>query len=101
MRKEIDILVRAAGKNCAVVEKASHVLWTFEELVEARAAGQFQGEDRSLAPDELLEVNGPFPGCLQQAGAAGASYRPVGQTEHFVIFTTSEAGASLSPEWED
>jgi hypothetical protein len=101
MRKEIDILVKAAGKSCAVVEKASHVLWTFEELVRAREAGQFQGEDRILAPDGLLEVNGPFPGCLQQTGAAAAGYRPVGQTEHFVIFTTSEAGVSLSSEWDD
>jgi hypothetical protein len=87
MRKEIDILVKAAGKSCAVVEKASHVLWTYEELVEAREAGRFQGEDRILAPDGFLEVNGPFPGCLQQSGAPLASYRPIGQTEHFVIFT--------------
>jgi hypothetical protein len=98
---EIDILLKAAGKSCAVVEKASHVLWTFEELVEAREAGRFQGEDQILAPDRHLEVSGPFPGCLQQTGAARASYRPVGQTEHFVIFAASEVGPSFGQEWGD
>jgi hypothetical protein len=33
-RTEIAILVEAARKSCAVVEKASNLLWTHEELVE-------------------------------------------------------------------
>lgn len=93
MRKEIDILMKAAGKDCAVVEKASNVLWTKEELQEARQDGRFQQEDCMLPPDGQIDVSGVFPGCLQQGAATRfARYHPVGQTEHFVIFTCSEAG---------
>ena len=97
MGKEIDILMKAAGKSCAVVDKDSHVLWSLEELREARATGQFQEEDRILPPDQYLEVPGPFPGCLHQSGAV-ASYRIVGQTEHFVIFAPSDAVPLSGPE---
>jgi hypothetical protein len=51
MRREIDILVEAARKECAVVEKASNVWWTHEELLEARQAGLYQGQDHLLPPD--------------------------------------------------
>jgi hypothetical protein len=50
MRKEIDIVVEAARKQCAVVEKASHLLWAYEELLEASASGLYQGQDRLLPP---------------------------------------------------
>ena len=88
MRKEIDIVVKAAGKSCVVVEKASHVSWTLEELLEAQVDERYQEEDRILPPDGRPEVSGPFPGCLQQFGATATftDYHPVGQTEHFVIF---------------
>ncbi len=97
MSKEIDILVKAADKSCAVVAKDSHVLWSLEELLEARVTGQFQEEDRFLSPDRYLEVSGPFPGCMHQTGAV-ASYRVVGQTEHFVIFAPSDAVPLPGPE---
>jgi hypothetical protein len=95
MHKEVDILMRAAGKSCAVVEKESHMIWTLEDLREAHALGRFQAEDRILPPDGQLEISGPYPGCLQ-LGADGVSarYRPVGQTEHFVIFAPSQIEAS-------
>ena len=94
MRKEIDILVEAARKQCAVVEKASNVLWTREELADAHAAGLFQGEGRLLSPEGQTAVSGPFPGCCQQASAGPETraYRAVGQTEHFVIFVASGGG---------
>jgi hypothetical protein len=88
MRKEIDILVEAARKECAVVEKASHLLWTYEELREAGAAGLYQGPVRLLPPDGSAGVTSPFPGCFQRGGAAAGAggFHAVGQTEHFVIF---------------
>ena len=94
IRREIDILVEAARKQCAVVEKASHIAWTWEELREAAASGLYRGPDRLLPPDGHSGVTGPFPGCCHQGGAmAGAGgFHAVGQTEHFVIF----AGASLA-----
>jgi hypothetical protein len=89
MRKEIDILVEAARKECAVVEKASHLLWTYEELREAAASGLYQGPVRLLPPDGRSGVTSPFPGCCQLGGAAAGvgDFHAVGQTEHFVIFT--------------
>ena len=62
MRKEIDILVRAAGKRCAVVDKASHEFWTSEMLCEAREAGLFQDETDLFPPDRQTELAGPLPG---------------------------------------
>jgi hypothetical protein len=87
IRREIDILVEAARKECAVVEKASHIAWTWEELREAAASGLYQRPGRLLAPDGSSGVTSPFPGCCQQGGAGG--FHAVGQTEHFVIFTRS------------
>jgi len=90
-RKEIDILVEAARKSCAVIEKNSNLLWTFEELVEAQECGWYQAEGQLLPPDKQMAVSGPYPGCAQMRGATGEAetYRPVGQTEHFVVFATS------------
>jgi hypothetical protein len=88
IRKEIDILVEAARKECAVVEKASHLLWTCEDLREAAASGLYQGPDHLLPPDGC-GVSSPYPGCCQQIGMTAGSrdFHAVGQTEHFVIFT--------------
>jgi hypothetical protein len=87
-RTEIDILVEAARKSCAVVEKDSNLLWTHEDLMEARAAGRYGDAAHLLPPDGETNVSGPYPGCLQCSGALAERnrYRAVGQTEHFVIF---------------
>jgi hypothetical protein len=87
-RTEIDILVEAARKRCAVVEKDSHLLWTHEDVVEARAAGRYGETGHLLPPDGETNVSGLYPGCLQFGGALAEMnrYRAVGQTEHFVIF---------------
>jgi hypothetical protein len=89
IRREIDILVEAARKECAVVEKASHLLWTYEELREAAASRLYQGPCRLLPPDGTSGVTSPFPGCCQQAGTTAGvrAFHAVGQTDHFVIFT--------------
>src|SRR5262245_61755888 len=99
MRKEIDILVEAARKDCAVVEKASHLLWGLPELLDARAAGLYGEEGPFLPPDGTLAVSGPFPGCCQRGGAVAesAGYRAVGQTGHFVIFAPTHDPAPPAP----
>jgi hypothetical protein len=88
VRKEIDILVEAARKSCAVVEKTSHVLWTHADLLEARACGRYQESGQLLPPDRHMELSSPYPGCIQMAGLMEGTnaYRAVGQTQHFVIF---------------
>jgi hypothetical protein len=93
MAREIDILKAAVRKGCAVVEKDTHALWTAEELTDVTLAEPFQAEDRLLAPDPVPQVTGVFPGCPQGFSRAPdlASYRPVGQTAHFVIL--------VPPEW--
>jgi hypothetical protein len=92
-RKEIDILVEAARKSCAVVEKASNMIWSQAELLEARAAGQYQDPDQLLPPDGHMDVSAPYPGCLQMGGTLSVAdpYRAVAQTEHFVIFAALAA----------
>ena len=55
MRKEIDIVVKAVGKSCVVVEKASHVSWTLEELVEAQMDERFQREDLSCRTGTIIK----------------------------------------------
>ncbi len=97
IRKEIDILVEAARKQCAVVEKASHIAWTCEELREAGASGLYQGPGRLLPPDVSCGVTGPYPGCCQQGGATPGvrDFYAVGQTEHFVIFASAPAECAL------
>ena len=91
MAREIDILVRAAGKECAVVDKTSHVPWSQDELLEAQRTGCYPDEDSLAPPSEPCVVNGPYPGCLQQHArpATFGNYRLVGQTEHFLIFAPS------------
>jgi hypothetical protein len=88
MSREIDIVLKAAGKGCAVVEKRSHVLWGLADLRDAADAGDYARPDALGAPTPHADVSAPFPGCLQQHGATAdwARYRLVGQTAHFLVF---------------
>jgi hypothetical protein len=88
--REIDLLIEAVEKNLVAVEKESNVVWSREDLYEARAAGRFQREDRvSPAAPGRAAVSGIFPGCLQQGGAAEdySRYALTAQTEHFLLFS--------------
>jgi hypothetical protein len=97
MVREIDILLRAANKDCAVVDKTSHVVWSRDELTEASRAGCFPDEDQLAPPGESADVSSPFPGCMQQFSRPAEldTYRLVGQTEHFLIFAPPRHGTSL------
>jgi hypothetical protein len=96
MGREIDLLAAVDGDAFVVVEKATNQVWAPEELAAAREAGRYRGEDRLTAAEGDLAVSGPFPGCLQQAGAAAdfVGYRAAAQTRHFLIFARpAPAGA--------
>jgi hypothetical protein len=93
MRREIDILVKAANKNCAVVEKASNLLWTRDELLQAADEGRFLEPGDLTAPEAASPVSGPFPCCGTGTGDAASAYYAIGQTRHFVIFAASASPA--------
>jgi hypothetical protein len=84
MRREIDILVKAVAKKCALVEKASYALWTAEQLAEAASAGRFQEVSDLFPPDRQKETPSPL-----SSDGPGA-YRLVGQTRHFLILVARE-----------
>jgi hypothetical protein len=89
MSTEIDILIQAFRKGCALVEKISHQTWDDEDLAEAAKAGRFAEEGSLDAPTEQVEISAPFPGCMQQISRSAESenYLLVGQTRHFLVFT--------------
>ena len=88
MAREIDLLTEAASHARTVVEKATNQTWELEEIREAGSAGRWMEEDQLLPVAGLIDVSGPFPGCLQRAGATEEfeHYRLCGQTRHFLIF---------------
>ena len=100
MTREIDIVLKAAAKGCAVVEKLSHALWTGEELQEAANTGRYSDSDALGPPTPHLEVSAPFPGCLQRHGATAdwSRYYLVGQTEHFLVFAPVQEEPAVRPK---
>jgi hypothetical protein len=86
--REIDILSAAAVLGCVIVDKASHVLWTRQDLDRAAAAGCYGDEDCVGPASPASAVSGPYPGCPQQWGRpADLTHHPLlGETEHFAIF---------------
>jgi hypothetical protein len=92
MIREIDLLVQAAGASFLVVEKATNVLWTLDELRQAHSRGQYQEEDRITPAEDDPAVSGPFPGCMQQMSAPEETshHRLLGQTRHFLLFAQPE-----------
>jgi hypothetical protein len=88
MVKEIEIVLRAVGKGCAAVEKETHCTWEWDELSTADKQGRFAAEDSLAPPTDVIDINGPFPACVQgcAASASAGEYRLVGQTSHFLIF---------------
>ena len=89
MTTEIDILIHAAAKGCAIVEKKSHQMWDNADLAGAAKLGRFADASLLDAPTEQVEISAPFPGCMQQSARSAESenYRLVGQTRHFLVFT--------------
>jgi hypothetical protein len=90
MTKEIDLLLDSIGQGYLVVEKATNLLWSQEDLWKAKEAGQFQEAGEITSSNGDTAVSDVYPGCLQ---ATGASRKSVGrsvisQTAHFLIFAS-------------
>jgi hypothetical protein len=84
---EIELLTKAASHALTIVEKATNQTWELDELEEAASAGRWSEEDELRPDGEPTAVSGPFPGCLQRAGAMDVDrYRLIGQTRHFLLF---------------
>ncbi len=92
MAREIDILIGLDHDQNVVVEKATNVLWTPDELETIRDNPEFHHNDELGTADEEIAVSNPFPGCLQQmsAGEENFNFQLVGQTRHFLVFRKPE-----------
>jgi hypothetical protein len=88
MRLEIDILLRAAAKECGIVEKASFTPWSAAELAQAHSAGHYREQSDLVAPERRLE------GAHALLGGKPKTYRVVGQTRHFLILAARELDPS-------
>ena len=88
MITEISVLTGLDHASHVVVEKATNVLWTPDELETVRDNPQYQHADDLRPATEEIAVSNPFPGCLQQFSATEENYHYllVGQTRHFLVF---------------
>lgn len=85
MKREIDILQHLAAAGCLLVEKDTNRVWSQEETMTTR---EFQEADRVQSAEGVVDVSGPYPGCLQMSGARTEfdGYPLLGQTTHFYVF---------------
>lgn len=92
MNREIDLLLEATSRQAVVVEKATNVAWTVQELRTARRQGQYYQEDTLVPMEKESDISGPFPGCLQGEAAPEEfeNFHCVGQTRHFILFVPPE-----------
>jgi len=91
MTTEIQLLRKAVRKKLTVVEKATNLVWTEEDLG-GMAGDVFAGEDGFSPPPAVAgPVSAPYPGCFAQyaAPADAGHFRLVGQTRHFLIFASA------------
>jgi hypothetical protein len=93
MTTEIGILTGLDHARNVVVEKATNVLWTPDDLETVRDNPQYQHPDTLRSAEDEVAVSNPFPGCLQQFSALEENYhyQLVGQTRHFLVFQRPDA----------
>jgi len=95
MDREIDLLIAAAYDGCLLVDKASHVTWSPEDLADAARSGSFEEDDCPIVATEADAYDDPFPACMQLgARPAGHAYVAVGETNHFVLY--APAGTTMN-----
>lgn len=89
MAREIDLLIEASQPDRAIVEKETNVLWSKEDLLQARILSEYDEPDELTGRAEgSCAVTSIYPGCMQVGAAAEdySRYRVIGQTRHFFIF---------------
>src|SRR5262249_35934330 len=88
MSREVDLLTLLDPRLYLLVEKATHQVWTLDELRDAARRGYFQQPDQLATLSGSLDISGPYPGCLQLAGAGARNFQHAlfAQTRHFLVF---------------
>jgi hypothetical protein len=83
---EINLVLDLVEKGAAAVEKATHVLWSRDDLLEARSHQQFQHDDQITEPTGDEAVTSLYPGCPNMMGKIPGSGEPIAETTHFLLF---------------
>jgi hypothetical protein len=86
--KEINLVLDMVEKGVLAVEKETNLLWSLNDLLEARSNHEFQNDDQVAAPSNSCTVTSLYPGCLNMMGnnANNAPIKAVAQTRHFLLF---------------
>jgi hypothetical protein len=97
--QEIYLLINYAEQGAGVVEKETNILWSLEDLWEARAEHKFEIADFVTAPSGDIAITGIYPGCPNMSGklVGGASSEIIGQTSHFIIFGPPSPEKAVRP----
>ena len=83
---EINLVLDLVEKGAAVVEKATNVLWSRADLLEARSNRQFQNDDWITEPTGDEAVTSLYPGCANMGLVPGGNGEPIAETTHFLLF---------------
>jgi hypothetical protein len=88
MPRESDLLAWLDPELYLVVEKATNLVWTCDDLRQACRRGDFQQPDQLVPLSGFMSISGPYPGCLQLPGASAKHLQHTlfAQTQHFVVF---------------
>lgn len=85
---EINLVLDMVEKGATAVEKATQVLWSRDDLLEAKSNQQFQNDDLISEPTGNEAVTSLYPGCLNMMGTISGNRQsePIAQTSHFLLF---------------
>jgi hypothetical protein len=83
---EINLVLDLVEKGAAAVEKATNVLWSRVDLLEARSNRQFQNDDCITEPTGNEAVTSLYPGCANMGLVPGGNGEPIAETTHFLLF---------------
>jgi hypothetical protein len=84
--REINLVLDLVENGAAAVEKATNVLWSRVDLLEARSNHLFQNDDRITEPTSNQAVTSLYPGCANMGMVPGGNGEPIAETSHFLIF---------------
>jgi hypothetical protein len=97
--QEIYLLINFAEQGAAVVEKETNILWSLEDLWDARAEHKFEIADFVSAPGGNIATTSIYPGCPNMSGKLGGdgAGEIIGQTSHFLIFGPPSLEEAIRP----
>jgi hypothetical protein len=91
---EINLVLELVEKGADAVEIETNLLWSLDDLLQARADHRFQNDDRLISPSASNGIVGLYPACLNMMGASTdiASREAIAQTSHFLLFGSLRLG---------